>query len=958
VAKMKKFLIILIQWLILSVFVYAEMPNYENVTKLYVATFNRAPDAAGLSYWVNDSGMQLEQIAQSFFDQPETREKYPAGSSAHDFIRAVYNNLFNRDPDEDGWQYWEQEISSGNILKSVFILAVINGAQDTREDRLDKTILGNKSLVGLYFTLYRYNDTDFAKNIMEAITASASSVESAKDTLFDMDKKLTADTSCIIDFFYNDGYTFTACYPDIAVEVCSSIQESDFEASWYGFPVKGECLSLSYPQDSENLTNNGYTFYSQTGLYGDDDGYTNLNDLATITSEGGDIKISDIIFHIPQNAIGTDTVMQVGKLYTMDEDSASARYALTDILDKTVEPITVKIPAQKAIGNNEEVYLQYIPAKGGYSTSEGDSPYISMFDAHVENGYIIGDIYNFAQDYQLYNFKLWDKIKGALVPKESIKDIYSFLEAKAMHREKTDDGLFKIYYPVNYASFYDPTLETIDTLKEGLEKAAAKFESMGFIFDSLHAPIPVVLVKNTLMGNPKNKAEQTKPIKFVTNKYPMIKINIAELKRAKNDSKISDEMAVTVGHEFFHVIQNLYDPAWFNDGSSVFLAEASSVWSEYVLSKHPSAYSPDVADTNSNFQNYGLDDKSFGKYSVWTNGSISSLQNLGYGTAIFLRYATLAKQNDNLIYDIWSNYKQGDTAVQAMAKAMNLSTMWRRFAMDFNTGFVNFAYKDYTNWPNVQPLKILDISSQSSFTKSFMMPPYSANSIVIGNGSETEEYDINITIGEKGGSLYDSDAYLYDTKSAVQLKQFGFDGTPVTFHVGKKPSRKTLTLINSGSVKMDVDLDIKVDEQIVPGKWKNWPDPQWCPKESPNGKLYNFIDYAGNPSEMSTKRYVPKASGVVYDLYIKYNAGVACEYEESSLALKYEQPYGGSPEVLLDEQTGNPTNGILKYYENGKLTYSAEIKFGIQDGYEIRYDEGKKIECSIWDNNVKVGNCI
>jgi len=43
-------------------------PTLENTTKLYVATFNRAPDAGGLEYWANDAGLDLEGIAQSFFD--------------------------------------------------------------------------------------------------------------------------------------------------------------------------------------------------------------------------------------------------------------------------------------------------------------------------------------------------------------------------------------------------------------------------------------------------------------------------------------------------------------------------------------------------------------------------------------------------------------------------------------------------------------------------------------------------------------------------------------------------------------------------------------------------------------------------------------------------------------------------------------------------------------------------
>jgi hypothetical protein len=77
-------------------------PTKQEISKLYVATFNRAPDSGGLDYWVNNSGLKLSEIAQSFFDQEETQEKYPEGTSNRDFIQAVYNNLFNRDPDTLG----------------------------------------------------------------------------------------------------------------------------------------------------------------------------------------------------------------------------------------------------------------------------------------------------------------------------------------------------------------------------------------------------------------------------------------------------------------------------------------------------------------------------------------------------------------------------------------------------------------------------------------------------------------------------------------------------------------------------------------------------------------------------------------------------------------------------------------------------------------------------------------
>ena len=107
----------------------AEVPTYENVTRLYIATFERVPDMNGLNYWVNDSGLSLEAIAMSFFEQPETREKYPEGIIVGDFVDEVYINLFDRAPDEEGYLYWVDALNRGDVYYAQYILAVINGAQ-------------------------------------------------------------------------------------------------------------------------------------------------------------------------------------------------------------------------------------------------------------------------------------------------------------------------------------------------------------------------------------------------------------------------------------------------------------------------------------------------------------------------------------------------------------------------------------------------------------------------------------------------------------------------------------------------------------------------------------------------------------------------------------------------------------------------------------------------------------
>ena len=63
-----KYFKILLTVALLHAFSYASeaVPNQEEVAKLYVATFNRAPDSTGLNYWTNDSDLKLSKIAQSF----------------------------------------------------------------------------------------------------------------------------------------------------------------------------------------------------------------------------------------------------------------------------------------------------------------------------------------------------------------------------------------------------------------------------------------------------------------------------------------------------------------------------------------------------------------------------------------------------------------------------------------------------------------------------------------------------------------------------------------------------------------------------------------------------------------------------------------------------------------------------------------------------------------------------
>lgn len=173
----------------------------EQVAELYVAFFDRASDSAGLDYWVN-SGMTIEGISQSFFDQVETQAKYPDTFTNTQFITEIYNNLFNSSPDDAGLAYWVKELDDGNISRGNMILAVVNGAQGT-----DDQILANKTEVALYFADAGLDDVEDATAVMVGVSEDPQTVIDAEkviDALAGVSVILTVEQDTITTADHND----------------------------------------------------------------------------------------------------------------------------------------------------------------------------------------------------------------------------------------------------------------------------------------------------------------------------------------------------------------------------------------------------------------------------------------------------------------------------------------------------------------------------------------------------------------------------------------------------------------------------------------------------------------------------------------------------------------------------------------------------------------------------------
>lgn len=138
--------------------------------EMYIAYFDRAPDALGLNYWGTrlSQGMTLDEIATSFFVQPETTALYPDTLDNGALVRAAYDNFLERAPDQAGLDYWTSELDAG-FSRGKFMLALINGARanDAPEAQLDVQTIEAKADIGVHFAvIHGLTDVEQATDVM------------------------------------------------------------------------------------------------------------------------------------------------------------------------------------------------------------------------------------------------------------------------------------------------------------------------------------------------------------------------------------------------------------------------------------------------------------------------------------------------------------------------------------------------------------------------------------------------------------------------------------------------------------------------------------------------------------------------------------------------------------------------------------------------------------------------
>ncbi len=165
--------------------------NELKLAELYVAYFDRAPDASGLEYWVNEmeNGMDYSDIASNWAtQQDEFIKTYGENPDQEKFITQIYQNVLGREPDAEGLSYWSDKMSIGEINSTNMIQTILNGAKAVTGSTEDASYLNNRAQIGLKLAETGINDIDFAHKVVEAVSADASTV-SITSNIIDMAAK-------------------------------------------------------------------------------------------------------------------------------------------------------------------------------------------------------------------------------------------------------------------------------------------------------------------------------------------------------------------------------------------------------------------------------------------------------------------------------------------------------------------------------------------------------------------------------------------------------------------------------------------------------------------------------------------------------------------------------------------------------------------------------------------------
>ncbi len=111
--------------------------------RLYKAAFGRAPDIAGLSFWIKamDAGAAFEAVANGFSQSAESRSLYGEKPTNAEMVARLYLNVLGREGDAAGIAYWVDALDKNRVSQTQ-VLADFSESAENKAALAPATRLG------------------------------------------------------------------------------------------------------------------------------------------------------------------------------------------------------------------------------------------------------------------------------------------------------------------------------------------------------------------------------------------------------------------------------------------------------------------------------------------------------------------------------------------------------------------------------------------------------------------------------------------------------------------------------------------------------------------------------------------------------------------------------------------------------------------------------------------------
>jgi Ca2+-binding RTX toxin-like protein len=169
-------------------------PILQTLQELYLAFFNRIPEADGLNYWIDQvkAGLGLNAVADGFYRAAlsyPVLTGYTDAMSGADFVSLIYRNVLGRSgaaaPPAEDVHYWAGELAAGHATRGSLVRDMLFSAHTFKGDAAwgwVADLLDNKLAVSDYFAVRQglsYNTPEESITLGMAIAAAVTPDDTA-----------------------------------------------------------------------------------------------------------------------------------------------------------------------------------------------------------------------------------------------------------------------------------------------------------------------------------------------------------------------------------------------------------------------------------------------------------------------------------------------------------------------------------------------------------------------------------------------------------------------------------------------------------------------------------------------------------------------------------------------------------------------------------------------------------